>query len=60
MTLLEIILIGILWLLVIILCVCKQAKAETGEKGYLFVVFIFAPLWLIGAIIRQVFIEDWK
>ncbi len=37
----------------------KQYDVELAEPQAA-IAFIFSPLWLIGAIIRQVFIEKWK
>ena len=40
----------------------KASKESDWEEIAIpvFSSFILAPFWLIGAIIRQVFIEDWK
>lgn len=54
------------WILLGILMVYKQNECEkehtkTGlEWGPVLFVFIIAPIWLIGAIIRQLFTETWK
>lgn len=62
MTTLEIILISILWGITGIFIISKWGKAnqhllEWPQKVW---IFLFVPLFLIGAIIRQVLIEDWK
>lgn len=61
MTTLEIILTIILWLILGIYMSKKQSKCIPDHDPILEVMItILAPIWLIGAIIRQVFVENWK
>ncbi len=66
MTTFEAILIGIIWLITGILLFQKWLKVDDGKSniedtGFIFMTsIVFCPLVLLGAIIRQVFIEDWR
>lgn len=67
MTTLEIVLIAILWVILAAFNVSKQIKHEghsPKESGEIWVYILFAcilaPVWLLGAIINQVIIKDWK
>lgn len=52
--------IAISWLVLGLFCADKQRKVNPIDPVWWTVVPILAPLWFIGAIIRQVIIEDWK
>lgn len=56
------ILITTFWIFCTILCIYKQQKLVTEEMLPLIVILsVFGgPIFVIGAIIRQVIIEDWK
>lgn len=56
------VLITVFWIFCAILCIYKQRKTDGDdwEPIFVFVITVFAPLVFIGAIIRQVIIEDWK
>lgn len=61
MTTLEIILIITCWLLLGIYMSKKQKDCFVEYDTFLAtVIVVMAPIWLIGAIIRQVFVENWK
>lgn len=53
------ILIAIIWILLGGIMGYKQCKCEDDRAAF-FIPFIIAPIWFSGAIIRQVFIEDWR
>lgn len=38
----------------------KQYKSDRENFGFVIVAVLVGPLWLLGAILRQVFVEDWK
>ena len=55
----------IIWMLLGYITSTKQYKASinTGSEApevVAAIAFFIAPVWLIGAIVKQVFIEDWK
>lgn len=52
--------IFIIWILLGIFCYYKQNRVQEEHIGFCIVTTAFAPIWFIGAIIRQVIIEDWK
>ena len=59
------VLIMILWVLVGVFCAYKQERAlPIGSRSERIIggaiLVVFAPLWLFGAVIRQLIIEDWK
>ncbi len=61
MTNLEIVLLAISWLSIGIIIGNKWEKANReGNGGLMCVTIIFCPIVLLVAIVRQVFIEDWK
>ncbi len=61
MTTLEIILSVILWIVFGVFLLAKWKKADsTMPEAAMVFMFCFTPLVFLGAIIRQVFFEDWK
>lgn len=55
------ILITSLWISTAVLCIYKQQRVAWDTAGLsVFFALFFAPLYFIGAVIRQVIIEDWK
>lgn len=62
MTLLIIILFFVCWLILGVFLAYKQDQADSTTPDPILVIgcIVLAPLWLFGAIIRQVFIEDWQ
>lgn len=62
------IIIAIIWIFCSILCGIKQYKAcekwDDEEEEFFFTTMagaiIFSPLWLLAAIIRQTFVQNWK
>jgi len=62
LTTLEIILIAVLWLVLGVILAEKQKKAQDHmvDESIKAMIVIFAPLVLIGAIIRQTFFEKWR
>lgn len=50
-----------LWLILGFIMGIKQSEASDNPiTGGFILIVLFAPIMLIGAIIRQVFIEKWK
>lgn len=47
------------WLILGFICGFKQYRVSNHDPVF-FVALILAPFWFIGAVIRQVIIEDWK
>ena len=62
MTTLEIVLIGVIWAALGLFMYYKTEwiQGRNDSVVILTMFIIIAPLWFIGAIIRQVFIEKWK
>jgi len=59
------IIVFLTWLCCGIICGVKTAQIYQKpliieETSSIIIASLFGPLWLIGAIIRQVFIEKWK
>ncbi len=48
------------WVCLSILCCIRQNRVDNSEGWLPVLAVFFSPLFFIGAIIRQVIIEDWK
>jgi hypothetical protein len=61
MTTLEVILTVVLWIITAVFLGRRWNKATVSfDMAFPILCLFFAPLVLIGAIIRQVIYEDWK
>ena len=55
----------LIWLCCSIICSVKQSQIydkphKTEDTSAIILASLFGPVWLLGAVIRQVFIEKWK
>lgn len=48
------------WFCLSVLCLIKQLKVDKEFTFQVFLAGMVSPLFFIGAVIRQVIVEDWK